>query len=127
MKKPIAPIAATAGRARFDGIPPLQWWRGKLQPRLDAAAIAELRAALSKLHLLAHPGWPAAIAEDASAAIRIAISTSRESASPQWLIDCAGSVLLLCADSGSAAAASCLRLFRAHYIAPDRCRPERRA
>jgi hypothetical protein len=127
MTKSMTPLSATAGRVRFDRIPPLQWWRGERKLRLDATASAELRATLSKLHLLAHPGWPDAVAGDVGAAIRIAVFASREGASPQWLIDCAGSALLLCADGGSAAAACLLRLFRAHYVVPARSRSRRRA
>jgi hypothetical protein len=100
---------------------------GDRQPRLDAAAVAELRTTLSKLHLLAHPTWSAAVAGDASAVVRIAMSIRYDITSPTWLIDCAGSLALLCTAEGSKTAADVLRHFRKRYIVPARCRCERRA
>jgi len=127
MKKPLAPLAATADYARFDDAPPLQWWRGDRSPRLNAAGVAVLRTILSKLHLLAHPTWPAALAGDASAMIRITMTIRYDITSPTWLIDCAGSLALLCSAEGSKTAADVLRHFRRRYVVPARCRAGRRA
>jgi len=105
----------------------LQWWRADWRPRLDDGAVAELRTTLSKLHLLAHPTWPAAVAGDASAVVRIAMTIRYDLTSPIWLIDCAGSLALLAAAEGSETAAAVLRQFRRRYVVPARCRLQRSA
>ena len=107
--------------------PPLQWWRADRRPRPDGAAIAELRTALSKLHLLAHPTWPDAVAGDATAVVRIAMTIRFDAMSPTWRIDCAGSLALLAASEGSGTAAAILRHLRQRYIVPPRCRAQRSA
>lgn len=104
---------------------PLQWWRAGNRPRLDDGAVAELRAALSKLHLLAHPAWPAAVAGDASAMVRVAMTIRYDLTSPTWAIDCAGSLALLSATDGSETADAVLRHFRWRYVVPARCRVRR--
>ena len=106
---------------------PLQWWRADRRPRLDTTAIAELRTTLSNLHLLAHPAWPDAVAGDASAIVRIAMTIRYDVASPTWTIDCAGSLALLAAAEGSETAAAVLRHFRKRYVVPPRCRVPRSA
>jgi hypothetical protein len=106
---------------------PLQWWRADGCPRLDPAGVAELRTALSKLYLLAHPIWPEAVAGDASAVVRVAMTIRYDVASPTWLIDCAGSLALLSAAEGSETAAAILRHLRERYVVPARCRAQRSA
>jgi len=118
---------ATAARAQHRRAAPLQWWRADRCLRLDNTAVAELRTALSKLHLLAQATWPAAVAGDASAIVRIAMTIRYDMASPTWLIDCAGSLALLGAPEGSETAAAVLRRFRKRYIVPPRCRLPRSA
>jgi hypothetical protein len=105
----------------------LRWWRADRRPRLDGAAIAELRTALSKLHLLAHPTWPGAVAGDVTAVVRIAMTIRFDAMSPTWQIDCAGSLALLAAAEGSETAAAVLRHFRERYLVPMRCRAHRSA
>ena len=104
---------------------PLQWWRADHTPHLDAATVAELRTVLSRLHLLAHPTWPEAVAGDAAAVVRIAMTIRYDVTSPTWLIDCAGSLALLCAAEGSDTATAILRHLRQRYIVPARCRAHR--
>jgi hypothetical protein len=106
---------------------PLQRWRADRCPRLNAVATTELRTALSKLHLLAHPTWPEAVGGDASAVVRIAMSIRYDITSPTWLIDCAGSLALLSAAEGSETAAAILRHLRERYVVPARCRVQRSA
>jgi len=106
---------------------PLQWWRSARRPHLGAAAVAELRTALSKLHLLDHPTWPAAVAGDASAMVRITMTIRYDIRSPTWRIDCAGSLALLSAAEGSETAAAVLRHLRQLYIVLPRCRVQRSA
>lgn len=110
-----------------DGVPPLEWWRGGQSPQLDSAAVDELRAVLSKLHLFAYPTWPDAVTGDAAAAVRIGIMVGSSIESRTPIIDCAGSALLLCAAEGSVASAEVLQHFRKTYVVPARCRPEWRA
>ena len=118
---------ATAGRAQHRRAAPLQWWRADRCPRLNAVATAELRTALSKLHLLAHPTWPDAVAGDATAVVRIAMTIRYDMTSPTWMIDCAGSLALLSAAEGSETSAAVLRHLRQRYIVPPRCRAQRSA
>jgi hypothetical protein len=106
---------------------PMQWWRADGRPRLDDDAVVELRTTLSKLHLLAHPTWSEAVAGDASAVVRVAMTIRYDVTSPTWLIDCAGSLALLCAAEGSDTATAILRHLRQRYIVPMRCRAERSA
>jgi hypothetical protein len=109
------------------GASPLQWWRADCRPHLDAAAIVELRTALSKLHLFAHPTWPAAVAGNASAVVRIAMTIRYDLTSPTWRVDCAGSLALLSAAEGSETATAVLHHFRERYVVPKRCRTRRSA
>jgi hypothetical protein len=118
---------SVAGRRAQHWTGPLQWWRADRCHRLDAAAVVELRSALSKLHLFAHPTWPAAIAGDASAVVRIAMTIRYDLTSPTWLIDCGGSLALLATVEGSETAAAVLRHFRERYVEPKRCRVQRSA
>lgn len=118
---------ATADHAQRRRSAPLQWWRADGCPRLDDDAVVELRTALSKLHLLAHPTWPEAVAGDASAVVRVAMTIRYDPTSPTWLIDCAGSLALLGAAEGSDTAAAVLRHLRQRYIVPSRCRAQRSA
>jgi hypothetical protein len=116
-----------ADRREEHRLTPLQWWRADRRTRLDDGAVAELRTALSKLHLLAHPTWPAAVAGDASAMVRITMTICYDVASPTWMTDCAGSLALLSAAEGSETAAAVLRHFRKRYTVPARCRVRRSA
>jgi hypothetical protein len=123
----IAPKAKRRGRPVADHhqhrwSAPLQWWREDPCPRLDAASVAELRTALSRLHLLAHPTWPEAIGGDVSAVVRVAMTIRYDMTSPTWLIDCAGSLVLLSAAEGSETATAVLRHLRQRYVVPSRCR-----
>jgi hypothetical protein len=129
-KIPIAPKSKRRGRSVADHnqlrrSAPLQWWRADRCLRLDATAVAELRTTLAKLHLLAHPTWREAVAGDASAVVRIAMTIRYDVASPTWLIDCAGSLALLSAIEGSETAAAVLRHFRERYLVPTRGRLQR--
>lgn len=128
----IAPKAKRRGRPVADHhqrrwSAPLQWWREDPCPRLDATSVAELRTALSKLHLLAHPTWPEAVAGDPAVVVRVAMSIRYDAASPTWLVDCAGSLALLSAADGSETAAAVLRHLRQRYVVPSRCRVQRSA
>ncbi|HEV2627613.1 MAG TPA: hypothetical protein VGV41_03085 [Pseudolabrys sp.] len=118
---------ATADHTQCRRSAPLQWWRADRCPRLDAVATAELRTALSQLHLLAHPTWPDAVAGDPSAVVRIAMTIRYDITSPTWLIDCAGSLALLSAAEGSETGAAVLRHLRRRYVVPARCRLQRSA
>jgi len=118
---------ATADPAQDLRAAPLQRWRADRCPRLNAVATAELRTALSRLHLLAHPSWPDAVAGDATAVVRIAMTIRFDAMSPSWLIDCAGSLALLAAAEGSETAAAILRHLRQRYTVPPRCRVRRSA
>lgn len=123
-RKRVARSLADHEQHRFT---PLQWWREDRRPRLNDAAVAELRTALSKLHLLAHSAWPDAVAGDAAAMVRIAMTIRYDLKSPTWLIDCAGSLALLCAAERSETAAAVLRHFRQWYIVLPGCRVQRSA
>ena len=106
---------AAPGRNRKSRIPPLQWWRGEHEPRLDRRAIARLRAALDKVYLLAFPRWPAAVRGNGVAAAGIGIYVAGDRQSPVWLVDLVGSVLLLCAAEGSGDAGVVLRHMRRRH------------
>lgn len=82
---------------------------------------------MSKLHLLARPIWSQAVAGDAAAVVRVAMTIRYDLTSPTWLIDCAGSLALLAAAEGSETAAAVLRHFRRRYVVPARCRMQRSA
>ena len=101
------PPAAPARRIKRAGrqkqhVPPLQWWRGEAKPSYDTVA---LRKALRRLSVLAYPDAPAAIAGDEAVAVRIGLHVSTDASAPAWLVDWAGSLLLLATLNGSLTAA----------------------
>ena len=106
---------AAADRTGKSRVPPLQWWRGEREPRLDASGIARLRALLDKVHLLAFPRWPAAVGGNGVAAACIGIYVAGDRQSPAWLVDLVGSVLLLCAAEGCDGAGVVLRHLRRRH------------
>ena len=104
MTKP-SPIPARAiARAHLSqhAVPPLQWWRGDDATSYDTSA---LRMALRRVSVLAYPDAYAAIAGDEVVAVRIALHVARQADAPAWLIDWAGSLLLLSTLRGSLTAA----------------------
>lgn len=106
---------AATGRTGKSRIPPLQWWRGERELRLNPSAIARLRAMLDKVYLLAFPRWPAAVGGNGVAAACIGIYVAGDRQSPAWLVDLVGSVLLLCAAEGCNGAGVVLRHLRRRH------------
>jgi len=106
-KKRSAPPARAIKRAstRKHDVSPLQWWRGDDNASYDTVA---LRKALRQIWVLAYPDAPAAIAGDEAVAIRIGLHVYAKADAPAWLVDWAGSLLLLATLNGSLTAATVL-------------------
>jgi hypothetical protein len=98
----------------------LQWWRSEAEYDLDLAAACMIRDALSALHLLQFPKWSAAVRGDVYESIRIGMLVACDLTSPGWVADCAGSLLLLRASEGSAAAATLLDHLRRRQVGERR-------
>jgi hypothetical protein len=115
MTSVIRTATAMTRRVRKSRIPPLQWWRGQGEPRLDRSAVEQLRDTLDKVYLLAFPRWPLAVRGDGGAAALIGIYVASDPQSPAWLADLVGSALLLCAAEGSDGAGLVLRHLRRRH------------
>jgi hypothetical protein len=114
---PAVTAAAARGTGRRYDLPPLRWWRGDAPDRLDRSAAAELRQTLSRIRVPALTNWRAAARGEACVAVRIALGVASHPGAPDWLIDCAGSALLLCALEGSPAAGMVLAYLRRRLAA----------
>ncbi len=113
--------AASTGRTPTTCPSPLQCWRNEAEYSLDLATSCTIRDALAALHLLQFPNWSAAVRGDLYESVRIGMLVACDLTSPGWLADCAGSLLLLRASEGSAAAASILDHLRRRRVADRRC------
>jgi len=112
--------AVSSGRTPTGRLSPLQWWRREAEFRLDVAAAGMIGEALAALHLLQFANWPAAVRGDVYECVRIGMSVACDPTSPGWLADCAGSLLLLRASEGSAAAATILDHLRRRHVSGGR-------
>ncbi|MCW5691650.1 MAG: hypothetical protein KIT48_04735 [Pseudolabrys sp.] len=97
---PARPMKRAAPRKQ--NVSPLQWWRGDDHASYDTVA---LREALRQIWVLAYPDAPAAIAGDEAVAVRIGLHVYADAGAPAWLVDWAGSLLLLATLNGSLTAA----------------------
>lgn len=125
-KKPSATLARAMKRAstRKQDVSPLQWWRGDDNASHDTVA---LRKALRQIWVLAYPDAPAAIAGDEAVAIRIGLHVYANADAPAWLVDWAGSLLLVATLNGSLTATTVLIHLRRRARATKATAKRRRA
>jgi hypothetical protein len=115
-RPPAAVTPIVNGRCHRQDTSPLQWWREEHARQVDPADVAKLRKMLSSIALPGQRDWTAAVQGDAPAAVRMALRIGATSAGlPDWRLDCAGSVVLLCAIAGNAAAATALAHLRRRF------------
>ena len=117
-------VAADALERRLpapDALSPLHWWRTAEPQSLDAAASAELQAAVIASvpnQSSATTGLAGTAPVNAARVIRAALLTAAWPAPPAWAVDLAGSALLLCAGDGNATALTVLMHFRRRFVVP---------
>lgn len=101
---PVTAVATVNGRRRPGDLPLLQWWRGERPEQRDPPEPAMLHAMLSRIALISHRDWNAAVQGDVSASVSAALRVDATRAGlPDWCPECAGSAILLGAIASDAA------------------------
>ena len=96
---------------------PLHWWRAVPLHVVNPKLVAALRSVLASIMIMGEPGWPAAVAGDAAAAIGIALRSVRRPDVPPERLGCTASAVFLCAIAGDVTALLVLQYLRRRFAA----------